>query len=140
MKRLLRYLTWTVVITLLGWLLLTLYVEQKGPEKELTFGTGDARKVIIVFDPDPLYNLDEQVCSSFAKALAENNISVRVLSVASAAKLQNESFDLYVYCANTYNWRPDWAITAFIENQETNHPNQPTVAITLGGGSTRNFS
>src|SRR5690349_4993152 len=117
-KRNLKYSAWTVAIILFGWFILTLYVERKGPEKDAVFGAGDGKKALIIFDPDPFKNLDEQVCSSFAKALAENNIRARVVSVMSAKKLQSESFDLYIYCANTYNWRPDWAITGFIEGQE----------------------
>ena len=135
-KRIVRYFIWTAAIIALAWTILTLYVEGKGPEKDLSFGPGDGKKVLIVFDPDPFYNLDEQVCSSFAKALAENNISARVASVISAEKLDGNSFDLYVYCANTYNWRPDWAITGFIENNSLVTANKPAVAITLGAGST----
>ena len=124
-----------MAIVLCGWLILTLYVEREGPEVAITIGNGK-RKAMVIFDPDPFYNLDQQVCVAFAKGLSEDHMKVVVVSVASAKRLPPESFDLYVYCANTYNWRPDWAITGFVDDQKVETVNKPAVAITLGAGST----
>lgn len=32
--------------------------------------------MLIVYDPDPFYNLDEKLCRAFAKGLAKNDINV----------------------------------------------------------------
>ena len=90
---------------------------------------------MIVYDPDPLYNLDEQVSRSFGQALADNGMHVRVVTVKKAMELKNTSYWLYVFCANTYNWRPDWALSNYIDNQVI-LTNKKVVAITLGSGST----
>ena len=132
------YLIGTVAVILIGWLLLTIYVERKGPAKAWAFGIPEStRKALIVFDPDPFYNLDEQICASFARALSENNFQVDVQTVAMAEKVTTKSYDLIVYCANTYNWSPDWAITGFIKSHSVAHKEKPIVAITLGAGSTK---
>ncbi len=51
-----------------------------------------------------------------------------------ARAIKDQSFDLYVFCANTYNWRPDWAVSNFI-NQQVVLKDKP-VAITVGSRST----
>jgi len=135
-KHLIKYALWAVAIVLCGWLILTLYVEREGRDVAITVGNGK-RKAMVIFDPDPFYNLDEQVCVAFARGLSENDMKVIVVSVAGAKHIQPASFDLYVYCANTYNWQPDWAITGFIDDHKNETLNKPVVAITLGAGSTQ---
>ena len=141
-KNWIKYALTTLGVIALVWTVLTIYVELDGPSKEWNFGNGEREKVLIVFDPDPFYNLDEMVCLSFAKALAEKQVSVKVVTVAAAERVDENQYHAFVYCANTYNWRPDWAISGYIER---NHPksNSKVIAITLGAGSTeasqRNF-
>ncbi|PSR15339.1 MAG: hypothetical protein DA408_03475 [Bacteroidetes bacterium] len=127
---------WILGIVAFVWGMLTLYVEKAGPKQAVSFGNPNARKhVLIVYDPDPLYNLDEQVCQNLAQGLAKANCYVEVQSVAVAREEMNKTFDLYVFCANTYNWSPDWVLVGYI-NRHPHLENQPVVAITLGGGST----
>jgi len=117
------------------WTLLTFWAEAEGPEKSILMG--DARStfnVLIVYDPDPIYNLDEQVCERFGKTISAAGIGVKVATVA-AVDTDSLDFDAYVFCANTYNWRPDWAVTGLI--QKAPIANKPVIAITLGSGSTR---
>ena len=136
-KIIFRSLLATVIIVSIGWTTLTVYVETAGPSKQWTFQSENAkRNAIVVFDPDPFYNLDEQVCMSFGKALSENGFRVQVATVAAAEQFKSSEFDLIVYCANTYNWRPDWSITSYIHNSEKIHSGKKCVAITLGAGST----
>jgi len=115
----------------IGWTALTLYVEKKGPAKQWTFGDDHEKTALIVYDPDPFYNLDEQVCFAFGEALAKDRMKVTVATVAAAEEFETESYDILVYCANTYNWRPDWAITNFIKEHKVKQKT-PVVAITLG--------
>lgn len=125
-------------LVIAGWTLLTIYVERKGPVKQWTLGESGGKKVLIVFDPDPFYNLDEQVCKSMGNALADRKMNVEIATVAAAEYINPESaYEVIVYCANTYNWRPDWAITSFIQNHSELHRKRSVVAITLGAGSTQ---
>jgi hypothetical protein len=133
-RKILRALIITVASVAVGWTALTIYVEMKGASRQWTLGPDNGpKKVLIVFDPDPFYNLDEQVCMSFGKALAEKGMSVKVATVA-AVENSELKYDAVVYCANTYNWRPDWAVTSFIEDHASQAGN--SVAVTLGAGST----
>ncbi|MEL6141170.1 MAG: hypothetical protein AAFU67_06100, partial [Bacteroidota bacterium] len=43
---------------------------------------------------------------------------------------------LYVFCANTYNYAPDWGVSRFIKTNHDLLKNKKVVAITLGAGST----
>jgi hypothetical protein len=116
-KKRIWYVTATIGIIMFAWLILTLYVERKGPAKNWSFGVrGSRHNALIVFDPDPFYNLDEKVCASFAIALAENDFVVELQTVAMAEAAPIGTYDLIVYCANTYNWRPDWAVTEFVRS------------------------
>ena len=74
------------------------------------------------------------MCESFGKTISAEGISVKVATVA-AVNTDSLDFDAYVFCANTYNWRPDWAVTGLI--QKAPIANKPVIAITLGSGSTR---
>lgn len=60
---------------------------------------------------------------------------VRVVTVRSARALPDQSFDLCVFCANTYNWRLDWAVSNFI-NKQVVLKDKPVVVTTVGSGST----
>ena len=62
-------------------------------------------------------------------AIVNQGMNVNVATVAAANGLKNQSLDLYVFCANTYNWRPDWPVSRFINKP---HPlkGKPVVAIT----------
>lgn len=125
---------WTAGIVMITWTALTFYVEKKGPAKQWTLGEYGRKRALIVFDPDPFYNLDEQVSLSLANGLADTGMHVTVSTVTASEVTSTNQFDLVVYCANTYNWRPDWAVTDLIE--QTSLGNKAVVAITLGAGST----
>ncbi|NHF59617.1 hypothetical protein FK220_009715 [Flavobacteriaceae bacterium TP-CH-4] len=119
------------------WIVLTFVAQRKGPERMASFGNeSSSQKALIVYNPDVFYNLDEQVCTAFAEGLTEAGWYVTIATVAAAEKLSHETHELHVFCANTYNWAPDWPTSNFIEN----HPSldkSKVVAITLGSGSTK---
>ena len=118
------------------WGVLTLIVEKKGAANRTMFGAEkNVGTALIVYDPDPFYNLDEQVCNSFAQGLAEKSWKAEVITVAALEKLDINSFDLYVFCTNTYNWAPDRAISNYIK-KSNDLQGKHVVAITLGSGST----
>lgn len=62
-------------------------------------------------------------------------MQVTIAIFKAAETYANQPVDLYVFCANTYNWRPDWAVSNFIQKQ-VNLDGKSVVAITIGGGST----
>lgn len=126
----------TAIVIVAIWTALTIWVELKGPKKSWTMGeASNTKKVLIVYDPDPIYNLDEQVCKSFGQALAESGMQVQIKTISAAEQINTFDYNLYVFCANTYNWEPDWAISEFIEHVVP-IDSKPVVAITLGSGST----
>jgi hypothetical protein len=136
MKKFFKFIFFTVIIISIGWVSLTIIAERTGPEKSWTYGQEQsATKVIVVYDPDPFFNLDERVCRSFGQTLGEQGMQASVVSVAVAREIQLSSYDVYVFCANTYNWGPDLAVTNFIKEQKT-LDNKPVVAIILGAGAT----
>ncbi len=123
--------------TLIVWIVLTVVVGKKGPEKVAVIGMPNAgHKALIVYDPDPIYNLDEKISKSFAEGLSEKGWVSKVVTVAAAKNFEKEFFDLYVFCANTYNWAPDRAIRNHIKNNDYLQ-GEHVVAITLGSGSTK---
>ncbi len=136
-KRIMTTLLFVIGLTLVIWIILTLVVGKKGPEKiALIGGSNDDKKALIVYDPDPIYNLDEKISKSFAEGLAEKGWSSKVATVAAVKNVEEEPFDLYVFCANTYNWAPDKAIRNHIKNSNYLQ-GKKVVAITLGSGSTK---
>lgn len=135
MKKFFKFVLYTTLIISVGWVTLTIIAERTGPPRSWQYGEQrSTTRVIVVYDPDPFFNLDEQVCRSFGQALGENGILVNVLSVSAAKEIQLSSFDVYVFCANTYNWGPDMALTNFIK--ENSLESKPVIALTLGAGST----
>lgn len=130
--------TVTISAILAFWLLLSLIAEKKNTEKNLVIiGQNlNNQKAVIVYDPDPFYNLDAQISKSFAQGLAKNGWTSKVVNVTTAENLSDEQFDLYVFCANTYNWAPDWALSNLIKNHQ-GLKGKNVVAITLGSGATK---
>lgn len=123
-------------VILFIWAILTIWVERTGERKLSELGDiGNAKHALIIYDPDPFYNLDEKVCQSFGESLSEEGYHVTIATVAAAHDMVDHSFKLYVFCANTYNWRPDWAVTSYIRNVDFLE-HKPVVAIVLGAGST----
>lgn len=140
MKKVLTKKGALLLVIAVAWGLLTLWVEANGPAKSHILANATSeKKALIVYDPDPIYNLDEQVCEAFGKALADKALSVKIATVASFTGMAPNNpalsnYDLYVFCANTYNWQPDWAVRDFIESAPIKQ--RPVVAITLGSGTT----
>lgn len=119
------------------WGIFSILVQNKGDATVANFGERySGKKAIIIYDPDPIYNLDEQVCESFAKGLADAGWRAKVYTVE-AAEIVNpkQNFDLYVFCANTYNFAPDKVISAYLEECEVLEGKR-VAAITLGSGNT----
>lgn len=126
------------LLTILAiWTILTFWAEAEGESKTWEAGNSlSHKKVLIVYDPDPFYNLDQQVCEAVGNVLAKNGWHVTYQTVKAAKKRSNTKFSLYVFCANTYNWSPDWSITSFIK-KDIVIKGKNVAALTLGGGSTR---
>ncbi|MBG6130577.1 hypothetical protein IWQ47_002053 [Aquimarina sp. EL_43] len=136
-KRMMMDILVVLGLTLIVWIVLTVIVGKKGPEKFAIVGAASSdQKALIVYDPDPIYNLDEKVSKSFAEGLSEKGWGSKVVTVAAAKNFEKEFFDLYVFCANTYNWAPDKAIRDHIKNIDYLQ-GKHVVAITLGSGSTK---
>jgi hypothetical protein len=133
-----KVLGWFIGLIMLAWLSLSLWVEAEGPKKSWKFGVlpSSNHQILVVYDPDPFYNLDEQVCRSFGQAMADSGLHGIVATVSAAKELRDKDFAVYVLCANTYNWRPDWSVASFIK-RETVLKAKPVIAITLGSGSTK---
>lgn len=135
MRTWIKRIIYTILVVALFWSALTIWVENAGEQKIVEIGSVDApTRVLMVYNPDPIYNLDEQVCIAMANGLAQNNCFV-LLKTVKAAVEDSSDYDAYVICANTYNWAPDSKVVDFIEH----HPNLPgskVVALTLGAGST----
>jgi ABC-type Fe3+ transport system substrate-binding protein len=135
-----RILLWSVLAIAVLWIILTIYVQAPGNAEMFTYGNSNKGKTaLIVYDPDPFYNLDEQLCKSFAEGLTQKSWQARVATVSAAEQLNTGEIDLFVICANTYNWAPDSAVKHFIANTGA-IKGMPVVAITLGSGSTARAS
>ena len=137
MKKAYRIILVVISAILVVWSALTIWAEMPGPARQTQFGNPSASlSALVVYDPDPIYNLDEQLCNAFAVSLSEHDIYTTVATVKAAGQLTNTDNDLYLFCANTYNWRPDRAIGNYIKE----HPSlksKTVVALTLGSGSTQ---
>lgn len=118
------------------WTDLTIWVEMPARQEVIRLGDPmDSLRVLMVYDPDPIYNLDEQVCRGLAKGLNENHIQVVLATPKAARALDMKIFTGIVVCANTYNWAPDKAVVDFVEESHAVY-DKKVVAITVGSGST----
>ena len=134
MKKFLSIIITVTIIILASWLFLTLLAERPGPKRSFQSGPATSiNRMLIVYDPDPFYNLDEKICESVGKMFADKNGNVKTATVL-GAEAGDTAYDLYVFCANTYNWSPDREVTRLIESMGLDNKN--VIAITVGGGST----
>lgn len=103
----------------------------------IVWETGDktaSRRAILIYNPDPFYNLDEQLCKTFAATLSDRDWYAQVLTVKASEAINLTQADLLIFCTNTYNWAPDTVIMDFLETQ--NLDDLKCAAITLGMGTT----
>jgi len=116
------------------WLLATFYAQLSGEQETVILPVSKSdMSAIVIYNPDPFYNLDEQVCMSLGKGLQREGIEATVMTTKNLYNL-TKKYDLYIFCANTYNYAPDWLVSRAIKKM--NLSNENTVAITLGAGST----
>lgn len=136
MKTIMRISIIIVISLFLIWIAITIWVQSEGGKCIQHFGSTEAvKKALIVYDPDPFYNFDQQLCETFGRTLASDNWYTTVATVKAAKEINISSFDLYVFCANTYNWEPDWSIEKFIIRNGSLYKKK-VVAVTLGAGLT----
>ncbi|MBK8228429.1 MAG: hypothetical protein IPK70_14805 [Flavobacteriales bacterium] len=121
----------------LFWGLLTWWAERPGrPFSEYMLADeADARTALIVFDPDPIYDLDAQVAAAMAKRLHSMGWNARVQDAASMDTESPLDAELRIVIANTYNWAPDGGVLDYVQ-REPGMAKAPVIAITLGSGST----
>ena len=130
-----KILWYLLIAILILWTIATFWVQYTGKEESHLLGESNALKsALIVYNPDPLYDLDRQVSHRFAEGLIQKGYKVKILTTG-LAKLDSGDYDLFVLCANTYNWAPDWKIMRYIKNHSILE-GRNVVAITLGAGST----
>lgn len=132
-----KKITKWIVAILFIWIVLTVWVEKEGPYDKWNMGNLDSsKKALVLYDPDPFYNLDQQICESVGSVLADNDFNVTLATVAAIQEAKTTDYQLYIFCANTYNWEPDWAICRAIDRIPIAH--KKVIAITVGAGSTSN--
>lgn len=136
MKTIIRTSIIIVGSLFLIWSAITIWAQSEGKKSIKHFGRAQSiKKALIVYDPDPFYNFDQQICETFAKTLTHYNWHTTVATVKAAKEINISSFNLYVFCANTYNRDPDWSIDKFIIRNGSLYKKK-VVAVTLGAGST----
>lgn len=136
MSRFLRITLRIVIGIALFWGILTFFVQGEGPAFSSDFGELDAEKnALILYDPDPFYDLDAQVCLGMSETISAEGWRVQVKSVKAARQASLTDYDLYIFCANTYNWAPDRALVQLIKDWPA-LAGENAMAITLGSGST----
>lgn len=133
MKKNLKRLSYTLIIISVIWVGLIIWVQFSNSAEGGIVGNNKEITALIVYNPDPIYNLDEQICLSFAKGLSKNGITSKLITTDNL--VPDEKYELYVFCANTYNWAPDWGITNFISSVP-DLSNKKCINITVGSGST----
>ncbi len=139
MKKPSKTIKFLIILGAIGliWTALTFIAEKEGKGTIDTIGNPSAiQSALIVYDPDPFYNFDQQICTSFAKGLASQGWLSKITTVAATADLETENFDLYVFCTNTYNWNPDRILSDYIKEHKF-LKGKKVIAITLGSGSTQ---
>jgi hypothetical protein len=115
-------------------IIIVLWSNYGGKPFSTEIGTNSAlKRALFVYNPSPIYNLDKQICMSFAKGLSLHDFSSQISTISIAEKDTN-SYNLYVFCANTYIFAPDWPTSNFIKNIDLTDRN--AIAITIGAGTT----
>ena len=123
---------WIIGITLF-WMGLTLWVNMSSDQPVITIGDNTEKKVMIFFNPDPISDMDEQVCKAIAESLSVN-ATVEIITPSQIPHAVASSYDLHIFCSNTYNLEPDKGVIKAIKALDIE--NKDVVAITLGAGST----
>lgn len=129
-------MVYLIISIALIWTAATLITQYSGNGEVVETGSEyHTEKALIVYNPDPFYNLDFQICKSFANGLLSQNISSTICTTKNLKADDYHHYNLYVFCANTYNFAPDWEIVKAIKKLPLKNEN--VVALTVGAGSTK---
>ncbi|MEM7573706.1 MAG: hypothetical protein AAF433_12425 [Bacteroidota bacterium] len=132
----LRGLFFTLFTGVLIWLGLTMYVQMPNGHYIASFGPDTApQRALILYDADPFDNLDQQLSTAFASGLTNRGWNATVSTVKAIRKEPLFDYDLYVFCANTYNGEPDWTISHYLRS-EIDLSGKAVVGICVGAGAT----
>jgi len=124
-----------ILFMVFSWYLVGIWVNHYGKARIQNYEqVNPSQQAIILFNPDPIYNLDEQVGQAFAEGLWEKDWAVQLATVQSKHTIDPQLFDLIVFCANTYNFAPDQGTIDAISDFSIE--GKPIVALTLGSGTT----
>ena len=135
--RYLKIILKLLVIVAISWGFLTLWVQQQRPAGVQEFIPDQTLgRVLVVYNPDPIYDLDCQMAASFAKGLSQQGYEVTVCDYYTAQSLSLPDYQLLGIVSNTYNWAPDRPTRRFLK-EAAGLKDLPVVAITLGSGDTR---
>ena len=117
------------------WILATLWAQWSGKSEVIQSGMEklNVARICIYYNSDPIYNLDEQVCKQMLDALA-NESYVELRTTQSGVSL--DEFDAFIFCANTYNFAPDWGVTNAMGKLKDKTRGRTVGLLTLGAGST----
>ncbi len=136
MNKFFRIAAWILGLFLLVWLGLTLWVQQgRTGMSWSTSSKGAKSRALILYNPDPFYDLDAQLGRAFSEGLERAGWASTITAYRSLPDSVIPRQDLIVIIANTYNWAPDWTTRHFIENSLWLE-GESVVAITLGSGAT----
>jgi hypothetical protein len=132
--------TWRMLALIIGvilflWTVTTLWAQWSGASKVVQSSPEATvtKRICIYYNPDPIYNLDEQVCMHMMQTLsAECYVEVRTTQ----SGVSSEDFDAFIFCANTYNFAPDWGVTGVMSRLKEKTRGKTVGLLTLGAGST----
>ncbi len=126
-----------LVLVLLAWGLITLIVSRTADGERIEMGMPEASlRALILYNPDSFYNLDVQLCTTFAEQLTASGWGVSISPYSKLRSDDQDKVDMLVICSNTYNFAPDGPTMDFLRGNDRLQ-DMPVVALTIGSGSTK---
>lgn len=134
--QMLNTMLYVIIGIALIWMVASVITQYTGNGEVVETGSEyHTEKALIVYNPDPYYNFDFQICKSFADGLLNENISSTICTTKNLQADDYHHYNLYVFCANTYNFAPDWEVVKAINKPSLKNEN--VVALTVGAGRTK---
>lgn len=136
-RRVARVASVVLVAAAACWLAMTAYVEREPAPSVRELGDRQgSHRAVVIYAPDPFYDLDRQVAEAVAGTLAPRGWETLAMSTSAAERLvPTLDYDLLVVVANTYNLAPDRNTRRLLGGLACAQ-GQPAVLLTLGAGTT----
>jgi hypothetical protein len=124
-----------LVITLIGIVGVTAWVQAEAPFRKDRLADAGRTKALILYHPSRDAHFSDDVTMALARGFEEAGLAVERWTMTRETPAHPQGFAVIAIVSNTFFWAPDWPTQRYLERADLHGQN--VLAILGGGGNTQ---